>query len=93
MTGDVDLLTLKRYSEDIRDELLADGVVSKVTLMGYNPREISIEVPEARLRKYNLRFDEVASAIRLNNRDISAGSIKSTDEEILIRSKSKEKKC
>ncbi len=89
--GDVDLFTLKRYAEDIRDELLASGAVSQVQVMGYNPREISIEVPEARLRQYNLTFDQVASAVRLNNRDISAGSIKSSTEEILIRSKAKEK--
>ncbi|MCG8387433.1 MAG: efflux RND transporter permease subunit [Cytophagales bacterium] len=90
ITGDVDLFTLKKYSEDVEDDLLASGVVSQVNLMGFNDREISIEVSEKDLRRYGLKFDEVADAVRLNNRDISAGSIKASSEEILIRSNAKE---
>jgi len=90
INGDVDLLALKRFAEDIEDELLASGVISQINLFGFNQREISIEVSEANLSRYNLTFDEIASAVRLNNRDISAGSIKSFDEEILIRSNAKE---
>ncbi|MCK5004228.1 MAG: efflux RND transporter permease subunit, partial [Candidatus Aminicenantes bacterium] len=47
--------------------------------------EISVEVPEEVLRKYNLTFDMISRAIALNNRDLSAGLIKSKSEEILIR--------
>jgi len=90
LTGDVDLNTLKKYGERVRDDLITSGVISKVVVMGFPAREISIEVSEANLLRYGLTFDELAGAIRNNNRDISAGSIKSTDEEILIRSRSKE---
>ena len=90
VVGDVDLMTLKNFSEDIEDELLASGNISQINILGYNPREISIEVSEDNLRRFGLTFDQVAGAIRANNRDISAGSIKSTEEEILIRSKAKE---
>ena len=89
ISGDVDLLTLKRFGEDIEDELLASGIISQVRVVGYNDREISIEVSEQNLTRYNLTFDDVASAVRSNNQDISAGSIKSIDEEILIRSNAK----
>jgi len=89
LTGDVDLKTLDEYSEQIKNDLLASGVVSQVNINGLSSKEISIEVSEEDLRRYGLTFDEVASAVRLNNRDISAGSIKSTHEEILIRSKAK----
>lgn len=90
LTGDVDLKTLEMYSEDIKDDLITSGVVSQVNVSGLSPLEISIEVSEENLRRFGLTFDEVANAVRLNNRDISAGSIKSTQEEILIRSKAKE---
>ncbi len=90
LTGDVDLKTLEMYSEDIKDDLLASGVISQVNISGLSALEISIEVSEDDLRRYGITFDEVASAVRLNNRDISAGSIKSSNEEILIRSKAKE---
>ena len=89
LTGDVDILTLKKYAEGIKDDLLASGVISQVNLSGYNEREISIEVSESSLLKYDLTFDQVSAAVRRNNKDISGGTIKSLDEEILIRSNSK----
>ncbi len=87
----VDLFLLKKYAEQIEDEMLASGSISQVNLSGYPEIEISIEVPEATLLRYGLRFEQIATAVRQNNRDISAGSIKSKDEEILIRSRAKEK--
>lgn len=90
LTGDVSLKTLKEYAESIEDDLLATGVISQVNISGFPPLEVSIEVSEQTLRRYNLTFDQVVNAVRLNNRDISAGSIKSTNEEILIRSKAKQ---
>lgn len=90
LTGDVSLRTMKDYAESIEDDLLATGVISQINIEGYPDLEISIEVSENVLRRYNLTFDEVVAAVRSNNTDISAGSIKSTTEEILIRSKAKE---
>ena len=90
LTGDVNLRVLERYAEDIKDDLLASGVISQVNINGLPPREISIEVSEQDLTRYGITFDEVANAVRQNNRDISAGSIKAETEEILIRSNAKE---
>jgi len=90
LTGDVSLVTLKRYAEQVEDELLASGHVSQIAVSGFNPIEISIEVSEQTLSRYGITFDQVANAVRQNNRDISAGSIKAADEEILIRSNAKE---
>jgi multidrug efflux pump subunit AcrB len=90
LTGDVSLSTLKRYAESIEDELLASGVISQVGVSGFNAVEISVEVSEQNLSRYGITFDQVANAVRQNNRDISAGSIKSSTEEILIRSNAKE---
>lgn len=90
LTGDVDLKTLKKFAEDIEDELLADPNISQVNVSGFPALEISIEVTEQDLLRYNITFDQVATAVRLNNRDISAGSVKSSNEEILIRSRAKE---
>jgi len=87
----VDLFLLKKYAEQIEDEMLASGTISQINISGYPDIEISIEVPEATLLRYNLRFEQIATAVRQNNRDISAGSIKSKEEEILIRSRAKEK--
>ncbi|MEM9327510.1 MAG: efflux RND transporter permease subunit [Bacteroidota bacterium] len=90
ITGDVDLKALKYYAEKVEDDLLATGKVSQVEVSGLPPLEISIEVSEETLLRYNLSFDDIVNAVRFNNRDISAGSVKSSREEILIRSKAKE---
>jgi multidrug efflux pump subunit AcrB len=91
LRGDVDLATLKKFAENIEDDLLNSSEISQVNIVGYPVREISIEVDEATLLRYNLRFDQIVSAVRLNNRDISAGAIKTLDEEILLRSRAKGK--
>lgn len=91
--GDVDRKVLKRFAEEIEDDLLASGIISQLNINGYPALEISIEVPEATLSRYGLTFSQVATAVRNNNRDISAGSIKAKDEEILIRSRAKEKQA
>ena len=53
------------------------------------PIEISVEVTEENLLRYNLTFNQIARAISANNQDISAGMIRSETEEILIRSRSR----
>lgn len=87
MTGDVDLMTLKNLAQEVEDDMLNSGIVSQLTISGYPDVEISVEISEEDLLRYNLTFDEIARAISANNRDISAGIIRSDEEEILIRSR------
>lgn len=84
---DVDILTLKKYAQDIEDDLRASGVMSQIYVGGYPDLEISIEVSEQNLLRYGMTFDEIQRAISQNNIDISAGQIKSEEEEIVIRSR------
>ena len=89
LIGEVDLMTLKRYAEGIREDLLNTGMITQIEISGYPEREISIEASEETLLRFGLTFDQLAEAVRLNNRDVSSGSIKSSSEEILIRSRAK----
>ena len=84
---DVDLLTLKRYAMEIEDDFRFTGLMSQISMSGYPALELSVEISEENLLRYQLTFDEVIRAIAQNNSDISAGQIKSTKEEILIRSR------
>ncbi len=87
LSGDVSLETLKKYAYDIEDDFLQSGVMSQVNLSGYPPEEISVEISEENLLRYNLTFDQIAQAIAFNNTDISGGLIKNENREILIRSR------
>ena len=83
--GNADLWALKERAEDFRDDLLEMDGISQVTVSGIPQREIVISVSEATLRRYKLTFSELAQAIRSANIDISGGSIKTADEQLLIR--------
>ncbi len=83
----VDRLTLKKYTNEIEDDLRATGFISQLQINGFPALEISVEVSEENRLRYQISFDEIVNAIALNNNDISAGQIKSMEEEILIRSR------
>jgi multidrug efflux pump subunit AcrB len=89
ISGEVDLQTLKKYAQTIEDDFLASGVISQVSIGGYPALEISVDISEENLLRYNLTFDEVSRAISQNNRDVSGGMIRSPEEEILIRSRAR----
>lgn len=86
---DVDLMSLKEYGQRIEEDLMNSGVMSQVTLSGFPAPEISIEVKEEELLRYDITISEIIRAIQLNNQDISGGQIKSDEEELLIRLRSR----
>ncbi len=85
--GDVSEKTLKILAEQIRDDLTAMDNISQVSISGVRAYEISIEVSEETLRRYNLSFEKVTRAVRDSSLDIPAGSVKTTGGEILVRTK------
>ena len=87
LTGDVDMLILKQYANEIENDFYNSGIISQISITGFPDLEISVEISEENLRRYNLTFDEVSRAIVQNNQDISGGQIRSDEEEIMIRSR------
>ncbi|MFO8058271.1 MAG: efflux RND transporter permease subunit [bacterium] len=85
--GDLERKTLREEGERIRDDLLQLDKVTSVDLGGAPRPEISIEISQQTLRKYNLTLSEVAERIRRSARDISGGSVITEGGEILLRVK------
>lgn len=85
----VDLMTLKEYAQRVEEDFYNSGVMSMIDLSGYPQPEISVEVKEEELQRYNLSFDDISRAIQANNQDVSGGEIKSDEEELLIRLRSR----
>ena len=85
--GDYDALTLRRYAEDVRDEVANLPGITQVAVENTLPFEISIEIPEISLRKYNLTLEQVANALRTNAVDVSAGNLRTSGGEIFVRSR------
>ena len=86
---EVDLMTLKDHAQRVEEDLYNSGVMSQVSLSGFPSPEISVEVQEEVLLRYNLTIGEIMRAIQENNRDVSGGEIKSDEEELLIRLRSR----
>ena len=85
INGETDLYNLKDVAEKFRDDLLATDQISQVEITGLPELEFSIELSEAKLRQYQLRFDDIRQSILKSNLNISGGKIDTEDEEILIR--------
>ncbi len=89
VTGDVDLLTLKSYAQQVEEDFLASGLMSQVSISGYPALEISVEASEVEMLRYGFTFDDLQNAISQNNQDVSGGQLRSDDEELLIRLRSR----
>ena len=85
--GNVGEDLLRTTAEGIRDDLVDTDTVSMAELIGTRDYEISIEVSEASLRRYNLSFDDVAAAVKTGSLDLPGGRIKTRGKEFLIRAK------
>ncbi|MEL6829632.1 MAG: efflux RND transporter permease subunit, partial [Pseudomonadota bacterium] len=76
--GEMDGRTLKRVADKVRDDIaeLPGGELAE--LNGVLDEEVSIEVSEDSLRRYNLSFGDVASAIRSASLNSSGGRVQSS---------------
>jgi len=89
LSGDVSMEKLKETADQIEEDLLNSDPISQVIVNGFPPQEISIEIKEEQLQRYHLTFDQVANAVRMNNRDVSAGTIETDEEVFQIRARGK----
>jgi multidrug efflux pump subunit AcrB len=87
LSGEVDDKELRALGTKIRDELLLLPGITQVFLESVSPFEISIEISEQTLRRYNLTMAQIAAAVQQSSVDLSGGVIKTTGGEILLRSK------
>lgn len=87
ITGPNDERALKILGQRVRDDIAALPSITQVALINTRPYEISVEVSEVSLQRNGLTLDQVASVIRRQSLDVPGGAIKTTDGEILLRTK------
>jgi len=85
--GPVDIWTLRKLAEQLRDRLLADPVITQVELGNAPDYVTHVEIPQHRLREYGLTLSEVAGMIRRSSEDVPAGSVETNAGEVLLRLK------
>ena len=85
--GPVDIWTLRKLAEQLRDRLLADPSITQVELGNAPDYVTHVEIPQYRLREYGLTLGQVASMIRRSSEDVPAGAVETNAGEVLLRLK------
>ena len=80
---------LLRGTEALEEALLALPTVSLVSLVGARAYEISIEVREEALRRYDLTIAQVANAVRFSSLNLSSGELRTEAGSLLLRTYTK----
>ena len=75
LSGEMSEKQLKTWAEQIRDEVKLLPGISQVEVFGARDYEISVEVSEESLRKYNLTFGQVAEAIRTSSLNLHGETV------------------
>ncbi len=76
---------LKEWADTVKKEVQRLPGVSQVNLSGTRSYEISIEISQANLLKYNLSLDEIAQTIKNSSLNQTGGTLKTSDQEIRLR--------
>ena len=85
--GDLSEREMKQLGETLRDELVRQPWVSIVELQTARPYEVSIEVSEESLQRYQISFDQLANAVRQASINLPAGSVKRDSGDLLIQTR------
>jgi len=83
--GAVDIWTLRKLGERLRDQMLSHPDVTQVELSRVPDYVTHVEIPRERLREYNLTLGAVARIIANSSEDVAAGAVEAGTGEILLR--------
>jgi multidrug efflux pump subunit AcrB len=73
LSGDYDLVRLKKYADDLKDKLEDLTQINRVDIVGAPEREFQINVDNYRMQSAGVTFDDIANAVQRENVDISGG--------------------
>ncbi|MBI4369734.1 MAG: efflux RND transporter permease subunit [Elusimicrobia bacterium] len=95
MTSDRPLITLSvagggdfardAFAERLKDQIESLAGVSGIDLEGDRPKEIWVETDPHQLMRYKLTVGEIAQTLNAENINLSAGSIETGAQELLVR--------
>ena len=82
--GSLSKFELKRLAEDVKEKILESPYVSQIEFKGAPAEEIHVDISKITLEKYKLTLSEVATRIRENAIEKSAGTVKTQGGDILV---------
>jgi len=85
--GGVTERVLREIAEQVRDRLLQSEQITQVDLAGARDVEIHVDVPQARLRAYNLTLADIARAIESASTEVPGGAVETPAGDVMLRIK------
>ena len=85
ITGLSEPTALKAYAEELKQRLLQSARISKVEIEGFSDHQIRIEVNEAALKQLEMSVADVASKVQRQSLDLPAGSLSTSERDVLVR--------
>jgi multidrug efflux pump len=75
IAGDYPLDKLKKYAEDLQDEIEGMPEINRVDIIGALKREIQINLDLAKMQSYGITFYDIQSVVQGENVNISGGDL------------------
>ena len=85
--GQVDRLTLQRAGNDLRLKITQIPGLQLTEQLTKVPEQVTIEISEEALRRYNLTFSQVSQAISGTSVNLSAGTVETTGGNLQLRAR------
>lgn len=85
--GDVDRLTLQRAGNDLRLKLTQLPGLQLTEQISKVPEQVTIEISEEALLRYNLTFSQISQAISGTSVNLSAGTVETTGGNLQLRAR------
>lgn len=85
VSGPMSPTDLKAYAEQLKDKMLENENISQIKVTGFSDHQIRIEVPAQTLRQYGLSVSDIANTIAQQSINLPAGTIETSDSDVLIR--------
>ncbi len=85
LTSSMSEARLKEWTDRIKKEIQQLEGVSQVNVSGTRSYEISVEISQANLLKYDLSIEDVAAMIGQSSMNQTGGTLKTRDQEIRLR--------
>jgi hydrophobic/amphiphilic exporter-1 (mainly G- bacteria), HAE1 family len=85
ITGPMSDSDLKIYAEQIKSRMQQLNEIKQVNVLGFSEHQLRIEMSQQMLQKYQLSMADISRYVSNQSIDLPAGSLKTREQELLIR--------
>ena len=79
LSGDLGLVKLKEYADDLQDEIESIEEITRVEIIGALEREIQINVDLYKMQTAGISFNKIQNAVAFENMTISGGLVSTSE--------------